>query len=177
MELIMLKRPYYYTEDKKDEYQTLKPDDLEQQEGESKHLSSEQMLSMVGGNIRAIRKLQRITISQLAKQAKISEKYLQGVEVGKRNISITNLHKISSTLGVGLDLFFIENKNNTNEKILFIESKLKSYTNEQLNYFSILVENIKLIIENYKKDDAAENIELVEVDKVIHKKESKTKAK
>ncbi len=160
----MLKRPYYYTEDKKEDVQELKIE--EQEQNETKHLTSEQMLSMVGGNIRAIRKFQRITISQLAKRANISEKYLQGVEVGKRNISITNLHKISSTLKVALDLFFIENKNNTNERILFIESKLKTYTKEQLEHFDMLIEDIRLIVENYKNDlgnnksDAKEDIKL-----------------
>ncbi len=176
----MLKRPYYYTEDKKEDVQELQID--EQEKKETKHLTSDQMLSMVGGNIRAIRKFQRITISQLAKRANISEKYLQGVEVGKRNISITNLHKISSTLKVALDLFFIENKNNTNERILFIESKLKTYTKEQLEHFDMLIEDIRLIVESYKNDlgnlaDEAESSshENVEAKTTVSKKDSKTK--
>ncbi len=156
MENIMLKRPYYYTEDKKDEYVASKEQEEKENESETKHLTSEQMLYMVGSNIRAIRKFQKITISQLAKRANISEKYLQGVEVGKRNISITNLHKISSTLKVSLDLFFIENKNNTNERILFIESKLKTYSKEQLDNFDMLIEDIKLLVENYRKNTEAQ---------------------
>ncbi|MDA1470310.1 helix-turn-helix transcriptional regulator [Brachyspira hyodysenteriae] len=37
------------------------------------------------------------TISEIAEVSGISSKYLQGVEVGKRNISITNLNKIAKT--------------------------------------------------------------------------------
>ncbi len=173
MERIMLKRPYYYTEDKKKEYQDLKTDEMP--ELENVYLTAEQMLSVVGGNIRAIRKFQRITISQLAKRANISEKYLQGVEVGKRNISITNLNKISTTLKVGLDMFFVENKNKTNERILFIESKLKSYTKEQLEHFDMLVEDLKFIIEDYRNDLKVAITEAIASKQEDSKTECKTK--
>ena len=89
--------------------------------------------------------------------AKISEKYLQGVEVGKRNISITNLYKIAKTLKVSLDVFFIENKDNANERILFIESRLKDYTKEQLVYIETLIEDIKSIVDkSFVVDDEVE---------------------
>ena len=152
----MLKKPFYYTiDDKVKEIEKLKSSEVKEEK--DKPLSSKKMLSIVGGNIRSIRKSQRTTISRLAEMAKISEKYLQGVEVGKRNISITNLYKIAKTLKVSLDVFFIENKDNVNERILFIESRLKDYTKEQLVYIETLIEDIKSIVDrSFVVDDEVE---------------------
>ena len=78
-----LKKPYYNNilsdskeENNKDDSPIKRDDD--------------ELISSVGKNIRAIRKSQMKTISEIAG---ISSKYLQSVEVGKRNISITNLNK------------------------------------------------------------------------------------
>lgn len=143
----MLKRPYYYTMDKKEDYNVIDVNVDKSKDMPNSYISSNKMLSVVGGNIRSIRKMQRITISQLANLAGISEKYLQGVEVGKRNISITNLYKISSSLKVNLDLLFVENKNSANEIISFIESKLKEYSEEDLQYFDTLITDIDKIMD------------------------------
>ena len=78
-----LKKPYYNNilsdskeENNKDDSPIRRDDD--------------ELISSVGKNIRAIRKSQMKTISEISG---ISSKYLQSVEVGKRNISITNLNK------------------------------------------------------------------------------------
>ena len=81
-----LKKPYYNNilsdskeENNKDDSPIKRDDD--------------ELISSVGKNIRAIRKSQMKTISEIAEVSGISSKYLQSVEVGKRNISITNLNK------------------------------------------------------------------------------------
>ncbi len=148
----MLKQPYFYTMGEKVKG-NVKSTPNKVSEKRRKVLSSKRMLSIVGGNIRAVRKSQRITIGKLAEMAHISEKYLQGVEVGKRNISITNLYKISSTLKVSLDSFFIENRDDTTERILLIEARLKDYNKDQLKYVETLIEHIKSILDRSNIDE------------------------
>lgn len=72
-----LKRHFYKSmiSDCKDEYKNTDND-----------TSELYFLSDIGNRIRIIRKSQNRTISYVADMAKISPKYLQGVEVGKRNI-------------------------------------------------------------------------------------------
>ena len=81
-----LKKPFYNSivSDSKTE------DDNNKKE---RPIDDEELISSVGKNIRAIRKSQMKTISEIAEVSGISSKYLQSVEVGKRNISITNLNK------------------------------------------------------------------------------------
>lgn len=141
----MLKTPYFYTvrESVKSEVKNKETRNV---------FSSKKILSIVGGNIRALRRSHRITISALAGKANISEKYLQGVEVGKRNISITNLNKIAIALRVNIDAFFIENHDDKDEKRMLIESRLKAYSESQLKHIEALIEKVDSIVGEPPKD-------------------------
>lgn len=105
------------------------------------------VLIIVGANIRAIRKVQKKTISELASFARISAKYLQGVEVGKRNISITNLNKIAKVLDMPVGMFFRDDNIDKTKKLLSIASRLKNYSPNQLNHIEDLIRDVDNIID------------------------------
>ncbi|MEI0580391.1 helix-turn-helix transcriptional regulator [Brachyspira pilosicoli] len=108
------------------------------------------LLSYIGKRIRIIRKSQKRTISYIADMAKISPKYLQGVEVGKRNISITNLNKIAKVLNIPISLLLCNEEiadMGKNEKLLSIAMKLKDYSVEELENIDNIINDIKNIEE------------------------------
>ncbi len=107
------------------------------------------ILSLIGSNIRAVRKVKKHTISELANNAGISAKYLQGVEVGKRNISITNLNKIANVLEIPLSNFFRDVDSEKSTKLFLISSKLKNYSHQQLEHIEALIKDF----ENMMRDD------------------------
>lgn len=105
-------------------------------------------LCYVGSNIRTIRKSQKKTISYIADMAKISAKYLQGVEVGKRNISVTNLNKIANVLNVPISLLFCNDPIESiekNKKLLNIAIKLRDYSIKQLENIDNIISDINRI--------------------------------
>ena len=62
--------------------------------------------SHVGNRIRALRKKQNISQEQLAYLCQLDRTYINGVENGKRNISIINLEKVAKSFNLGLKDFF-----------------------------------------------------------------------
>ncbi len=107
-------------------------------------------LSYIGSRIRIVRKSQNRTISYIADMAKISPKYLQGVEVGKRNISITNLNKIAKVLNIPISLLLCNEEVSDiakNEKLLSIAMKLKDYSIEELENMDNIINDIRKIEE------------------------------
>lgn len=126
-----------------------KHEEKEDEVKEEVEVSSKQIiLSLIGSNIRAIRKVKKHTISELANNAGISAKYLQGVEVGKRNISITNLNKIANVLEIPLSNFFRNVDSEKTTKLFLISSKLKNYSHHQLEHIEALIKDF----ENMMKD-------------------------
>ena len=91
-------------------------------------IGTDDMLRNLGKNIRSLRKSKKMTIDQLAEKSFLSGKYLQGVEVGSRNISIKNLNRISKALDTSpeilLNMKTYELKN-SDDKIFAISEKLK----------------------------------------------------
>lgn len=61
---------------------------------------------IIGSRIRTRRKALELSQEKLALKADIDRTYLAGVEQGKRNISIKNLEKILTALGVSFEEFF-----------------------------------------------------------------------
>lgn len=62
--------------------------------------------SLVGKRIKELRNQLGISQEELADIAGLDRTYITSVERGKRNISIVNLEKLSSALGVSLKTFF-----------------------------------------------------------------------
>ena len=64
------------------------------------------ILTIVGDNIRQLRISQGMSQNQLAFEAGVTREFVNKVESGKNNISITNLEKIAHILEVDIkDLF------------------------------------------------------------------------
>lgn len=109
---------------------------------------SEHILKNIGANIRKERKNTLLTIEKLAARAGLSEKYLQSVEVGRRNISIVNLGKVAYALNISLDrLVKIDTKylEDENDKINTISEKLKRFNAGQLDLINSMLMNLDRI--------------------------------
>lgn len=58
------------------------------------------VLAAFGSRVRAIRKAQLWSQEELALACGLDRTYIGGVERGERNLSLANIHKIASALGV-----------------------------------------------------------------------------
>ena len=87
------------------------------------------------------------TISEVAELSGISAKYLQSVEVGRRNISITNLNKIANSLNIPIALLFSYDHMEKTKKLLCIANKLKNYSLLQLSNIDIIISDLEDIID------------------------------
>ena len=124
-------------------------------------IGTDDMLRNLGKNIRALRKNKKLTIDQLAEKSFISGKYLQGVEVGNRNISIKNLNKICKALETSPDILLNMkpyNLKNSEEKIFAISEKLKKFEENKLDFIGNMMDHLNNIMReqsqnNNSKDD------------------------
>jgi len=60
----------------------------------------------LGLRIKALREMASMSQKDLAYSADLDRSYIASVESGKRNVSIVNIEKISSALGVTVKEFF-----------------------------------------------------------------------
>ena len=103
----------------------------------------DQLVDIVGVNIREIRKQKRLTQEELAEKCELQTSYLAGVERGDRNITLQTLEKIAKGLEVNA------------KQLLELESplnKLPLEKNDLVRMFSNYLEDksekeIKLIID------------------------------
>ena len=119
-------------------------------------MENEILLYNLGYNIRLLRKSKKMTIDTLAEQAGVSSKYLQGIEVGNRNISIKRLNKIAKALETTPEsLLTIKSSNldNRDDKLLNTFEKLKHVESSKLDIISNLIDDINklVILDNDKK--------------------------
>ncbi|WP_297203190.1 helix-turn-helix transcriptional regulator [uncultured Brachyspira sp.] len=121
--------------------------------------TDDDMLRNLGKNIRALRKNKKLTIDQLAEKSFISGKYLQGVEVGNRNISIKNLNRISKALDTSPEILLnvkTYELKSSDDKIFAISQKLKKLEDNKLDFIGDMLDQINDILreksENNKKD-------------------------
>jgi len=61
---------------------------------------------ILGENIKALRKRDKLTKEQLAEKSNIDYKFFQKIETGKRNITVNTLIRICNSLNVTLKDFF-----------------------------------------------------------------------
>ncbi|MHA8080227.1 helix-turn-helix transcriptional regulator [Aquirufa regiilacus] len=69
-------------------------------------LKKEELVVLVGSNIREIRKEKGLTIEKLAHEAEIESKQLRRIELGQINTSIYQVYNLSYTLNVPLQAIF-----------------------------------------------------------------------
>lgn len=123
-------------------------------------IDTETVLKNLGQNIRELRRNKKMTIDELAEKSSLSGKYLQGVEVGNRNISIKNLNKISNALDIYPDrLLNIRSNNlkNSEEKIFAILEKLKKFEENKLDFILSMLDHLNNIMEEHSKNDQVDN--------------------
>ena len=58
------------------------------------------ILKLVGGNIRRMRKARQLTLEELAESSESNAKYLGGVERGEENISLKTLERVAEALKI-----------------------------------------------------------------------------
>jgi len=69
----------------------------------------EQLVNIVGANIKEIRKQKKMTQEELAEKCGLQTSYLAGVEHGDRNITLQTLEKITAGLKINAkDLFELD---------------------------------------------------------------------
>ena len=64
------------------------------------NLSLVKVLVSLGKKVRSLRRSQELSQEELAENADLDRTYISGIERGKRNVSIINLAKIATALGV-----------------------------------------------------------------------------
>jgi len=60
----------------------------------------------IGNRIKALRAIKSLSQSDLAFDSGLDRSYIASVESGKRNVSVVNIEKIATALGVSLKEFF-----------------------------------------------------------------------
>lgn len=96
----------------------------------------EQLVNIVGANIKEIRKQKKMTQEELAEKCGLQTSYLAGVERGDRNITLQTLEKIT----VGLDI---------NAKDLFeLDTPMKQLSIETEQLIHMFAEQLKLKSDN-----------------------------
>ena len=76
------------------------------------------LVTLLGGRIRALRKQKKLTILTLATICSISEKHLGQIERGKSNASLDLIEKITNALGISTyDLFVQYNHSTKNDNV------------------------------------------------------------
>lgn len=110
----------------------------------------EQLVNIVGTNIREIRKQKKMTQEELAEKCGLQTSFLAGVERGARNITIQTLEKITAGLEINAkELFELESpiKNlpiETEHLIHMFAGQLKTKSEKEIHLI------IKLATEIFK---------------------------
>lgn len=123
-------------------------------------MDTESVLKNLGQNIRELRKNKKMTIDELAEKSSLSGKYLQGVEVGNRNISIKNLNKICKALETSPDTLLNmrpHNLKNSEEKIFAISEKLKKFEENKLDFIGSMLDHLNNIMAEQGKNQQVNN--------------------
>lgn len=114
----------------------------------------EQLVNIVGANIKEIRKQKKMTQEELAEKCGLQTSYLAGVERGDRNITLQTLEKITAGLDINAkDLFELDSP----MKYLYIETEqLIHMFAEQLKLKSdaevkLIIDLANKIFETYSK--------------------------
>ncbi len=104
-----------------------------------------ELLKKLGSTIRKYRKNLSLTIDELAEMSGISGKYLQGVEVGIRNISVKNLANIAYALNIETSDFFLEENEDDivkNKKIAEICDMVKDFDDKKMDFIENMIDGL-----------------------------------
>ena len=68
--------------------------------------SEDDILSQFGKRIRELRRNKKLSQEDIGLEADLEQSYVSDVELGRRNISLRNIHVLAKTLGVTLAELF-----------------------------------------------------------------------
>ncbi len=114
----------------------------------------DQLVNIVGANIKEIRKQKKLTQEELAEKCGLQTSYLAGVERGDRNITLQTLEKISVGLEVNAkELFELESAIKTlpietEQLIHMFASQLKTKSEKEIH---LIIKLASEIFETYTK--------------------------
>lgn len=77
---------------------------------------SEEIIEKFGHAVREQRLIQNLSQEDLADLCSLHRTYISDIELGKRNVSISNIKRIATALGIAVSDLFLEAEK-TNEKI------------------------------------------------------------
>ncbi|MGE7020842.1 helix-turn-helix domain-containing protein [Solibacillus cecembensis] len=113
----------------------------------------EQIVDIVGINIREIRKRKKLTQEELAEKCGLQTSYLAGVERGDRNITLQTLEKIALGLEINAkELFELESPLNklTLEKKQLLRVFTSYMQDKSEKEIKLLIDIANNIFETYK---------------------------
>lgn len=116
-------------------------DKMEKESIKIENMSAASIISLLGCNIRTLRKIKGFTINGLSEKAKISATYLQLIEKNGKNVSINKINDIARALGVTANVLISENMD-TYRKLFEISCRLKNYSSKDLIRIERLIEKI-----------------------------------
>lgn len=108
----------------------------------------DQLVNIVGTNIREIRKQKKMTQEELAEKCGLQTSYLAGVERGDRNITLSTLEKVTIGLEINaIELFELEMPINilpieTEQLIHMFASQLKMKSEKEIRLIIKLASEI-----------------------------------
>lgn len=127
--MINLKLPYFLA--KMESNKITKKEDVENN-------NNNEILKNIGKNVRTLRKLNKLTIKDLAEKSGLSAIYIFSIEKNNQNISVTHLKDIAEALGVKMHILLLDNTDIY--RILEIHNKLKKYSYKELIYIEKSIE-------------------------------------
>lgn len=108
------------------------------------------LLKCLGQKVRRTRNTQNLTRRGLAKVSGVSERHLAQLELGRGNISIALLAKISAALDVPLGRFLDDDNQESSEQTLIIELTQNLAREQQKQALEILCQRFKLPLDRKK---------------------------
>ncbi|MCK8824869.1 helix-turn-helix domain-containing protein [Fuchsiella alkaliacetigena] len=130
------------------------------------------MKNQIGTKISMIRKHKKISQSELAQNANLSQSFISHLELGKRSPTLSTLNKIAEGLNMPLKKFLLYIANNLNSKI---QEGTENITmgKEKTNKLKLELQNIKQKTKKHKDMITRSN----QLDKEIIKKYGKKQHK
>ncbi len=85
----------------------------------------------MGNKLRALRKINNLTTTQLAERIHISQSYISKFENNKASPDVYMLHRILTELGTDLSTFFADDNEDKSPEFYQLATTIKTLTHEQ----------------------------------------------
>lgn len=102
----------------------------------------EDLLNMLGSQVRALRLEQGMTQQELAEKCELSLPFINLIENNKRNVSLETLVKLLSALDVSLSDFFLPFSQSDESLAILLQLLQKS--SKKAQYIELFIQTLKL---------------------------------